>query len=479
MPYSIRKVGKKYQVYNTATGEIHSKGTTKKKAEGQFRLLQGLMAEEGGMQRRRRNAPRRLEPITEVSAPPPTPPPTPRPPTPPPRFYTDLGKNVGEKTPPVKRELTNAIKLMNETRRNIHRDYWKIEHEIYPKATETEREELKEELDRLGKTDFQIENDAKELQKIITEMGSLTASGRRRGGANKRSYIGGSRADIARITGEMTRLANEAEQRNNQIAELQQQQSFLVHMPFATGMIAMMRQELSDEISTLLQEIVEIGNSIRALDAQRTQLIRQSAEEGDVIDIGDDRRDDDDSDMRGVTTSIPATAGRRRGGGKRKRERKIRTEEQINADIESLGETYTDVRDRIDRRLQEIALEIHVISVQMINNPNRPNRDALERLYNNLTTEHNQFVGFRDDIHRRYLDKLTELHEEALNNEDVPVTKITKNNDDDDNNDAGMVGTGRRRGGELGEIAKYIRAKTRGAGQYSTASPQYQPRRFL
>lgn len=41
MPFSIRKVGKnKYQVYNTATGEIHSKGTSKKKAEGQFRLLQ-------------------------------------------------------------------------------------------------------------------------------------------------------------------------------------------------------------------------------------------------------------------------------------------------------------------------------------------------------------------------------------------------------------------------------------------------------
>jgi len=41
MPFSIRKVGKnKYQVYNTATGEIHSKGTTKKKAEGQFRVLQ-------------------------------------------------------------------------------------------------------------------------------------------------------------------------------------------------------------------------------------------------------------------------------------------------------------------------------------------------------------------------------------------------------------------------------------------------------
>ena len=59
MPFSIRKVGKnKYQVYNTATGEIHSKGTTKKKAEGQFRLLQGIHRKElinleGGAKRSR------------------------------------------------------------------------------------------------------------------------------------------------------------------------------------------------------------------------------------------------------------------------------------------------------------------------------------------------------------------------------------------------------------------------------------------
>lgn len=59
MPFSIRKIGKnKYQVYNTATGEIHSKGTTKKKAEGQFRLLQGVARKEvigleGGAKRRR------------------------------------------------------------------------------------------------------------------------------------------------------------------------------------------------------------------------------------------------------------------------------------------------------------------------------------------------------------------------------------------------------------------------------------------
>jgi hypothetical protein len=47
MPYSIRKIGKnRYQVYNTATGELHSKGTSKKKAEGQFRLLQGIARKE-------------------------------------------------------------------------------------------------------------------------------------------------------------------------------------------------------------------------------------------------------------------------------------------------------------------------------------------------------------------------------------------------------------------------------------------------
>ena len=62
MPFSIRKIGKnKYQVYNTATGEIHSKGTSKKKAEGQFRLLQGVARKEvvgleGGAKRSRTEA---------------------------------------------------------------------------------------------------------------------------------------------------------------------------------------------------------------------------------------------------------------------------------------------------------------------------------------------------------------------------------------------------------------------------------------
>jgi hypothetical protein len=102
MPYSIRKIGKnKYQVYNTATGELHSKGTTKKKAEGQFRLLQGIHRKEllgdleGGMNRRvnwtvapieRRGT---LPPI--ANAPTLRPPPQPRPR---PRFYTKLAKDV-------------------------------------------------------------------------------------------------------------------------------------------------------------------------------------------------------------------------------------------------------------------------------------------------------------------------------------------------------------------------------------------------
>ena len=48
MPFSIRKVGKKLQVYNTSTGEIHSKGTTKKKAEGQLQILNTAHLEGGG-----------------------------------------------------------------------------------------------------------------------------------------------------------------------------------------------------------------------------------------------------------------------------------------------------------------------------------------------------------------------------------------------------------------------------------------------
>lgn len=52
MPYAIRKVGKKFQVVNTATGEVHAKGTTKKKAEAQIRLLG---SKEGGGPKRQRS----------------------------------------------------------------------------------------------------------------------------------------------------------------------------------------------------------------------------------------------------------------------------------------------------------------------------------------------------------------------------------------------------------------------------------------
>jgi len=44
MPYAIRKVRNqnKFKVINTETKEIHAKGTTKKKAEAQIRVLEQL-----------------------------------------------------------------------------------------------------------------------------------------------------------------------------------------------------------------------------------------------------------------------------------------------------------------------------------------------------------------------------------------------------------------------------------------------------
>ena len=44
MPYSIRKIPNKncYQVKNTDTGKIHSKCTTKQKAEAQAKLLRAI-----------------------------------------------------------------------------------------------------------------------------------------------------------------------------------------------------------------------------------------------------------------------------------------------------------------------------------------------------------------------------------------------------------------------------------------------------
>ena len=46
MPYQIKKIGNKFSVINTQTHHIFSKGTTKKKAIKQERLLYGL---ENGM----------------------------------------------------------------------------------------------------------------------------------------------------------------------------------------------------------------------------------------------------------------------------------------------------------------------------------------------------------------------------------------------------------------------------------------------
>jgi hypothetical protein len=43
MPFEIKKVGKKFSVINSKTGYIHAKGTTKKKAERQVKLLHNLV----------------------------------------------------------------------------------------------------------------------------------------------------------------------------------------------------------------------------------------------------------------------------------------------------------------------------------------------------------------------------------------------------------------------------------------------------
>jgi len=42
MPYAVKKTGNGYGVQNTETGHWKSKDTSKEKAEGQMRLLQGI-----------------------------------------------------------------------------------------------------------------------------------------------------------------------------------------------------------------------------------------------------------------------------------------------------------------------------------------------------------------------------------------------------------------------------------------------------
>lgn len=42
MPYKTKKIDNKFEVVNTETGKVHSKGTTKKKAQKQMNLLRGV-----------------------------------------------------------------------------------------------------------------------------------------------------------------------------------------------------------------------------------------------------------------------------------------------------------------------------------------------------------------------------------------------------------------------------------------------------
>lgn len=45
MPFEIKKIGNKFRVINSKTGYIHAKGTTKRKAEAQVRLLHTITGE--------------------------------------------------------------------------------------------------------------------------------------------------------------------------------------------------------------------------------------------------------------------------------------------------------------------------------------------------------------------------------------------------------------------------------------------------
>jgi hypothetical protein len=42
MPYKVKRLGNRYQVINTETGEAESRPTTKAKAEKQLKLLRGI-----------------------------------------------------------------------------------------------------------------------------------------------------------------------------------------------------------------------------------------------------------------------------------------------------------------------------------------------------------------------------------------------------------------------------------------------------
>lgn len=382
MPFSIRKIGKnKYQVYNTATGEIHSKGTSKKKAEGQFRLLQGVARKEV------------------------------------------VGLEGG-----AKRSRTEA--------------QWVAE-----------RNRVMERLDALAN---RLEELRHEDAVVVSQLPNLPPE-----------LLGGNSQFVMKyeIYGEF--ISSEALNRDMNYNNFSPHQRTLIYqwlntIPHSITRDFLERDRLEDEL------IAELDEEEYDLDDIRNTRARENTMAPEP--------DDEQTEKEGY--------GRRglKGGAKRRRRPSGRTEAQIRADIARATELYREsFVDTLVPRLQEVVSDIHSLDFLMMQDPHPPNMYQLTELRDTLQAEAIELRQTGQQIQRAYTDRITALNEEMLDNgfslsdeDDEPSTKYNRNDDEDDDDDApDLANLGNVLNAEIQGLGR------RGGGQYSTASPEYQPRRFL
>jgi len=188
MPFSIRKIkNKKYQVYNLDTGKVYSKGTTKKRAKSQMRLLRSV-SKDKFTRKRKIGGKENLNPLNIPSG-------FDRRPRPlwiqrrehllalrqyyETRFPSTIHPEITQEDLPNSQEIYESLDKSSEAMRAI------FEHLIHPEVNSLEFEEIFDwvagvgELDEINNDDpnniwYQRFNDNNLWQNIIRTLGPLT-----------------------------------------------------------------------------------------------------------------------------------------------------------------------------------------------------------------------------------------------------------------------------------------------------------------
>lgn len=392
MPFSIRKIGKnKYQVYNTATGEIHSKGTTKKKAEGQFRLLQGVARKEViGLEGGARGLRGEADPMGDRS----------------------IRSHINQYIDPRESLINMIVRLRDHYLNNPPQHESPQRVQITPEILQNPDpiyEHLDERYDHYRDRVLSVNTGGmppEDWDKIV-------------------SWVAGTHDDTGIWGSDWT---GRQELETYSPHELRYILTRLGVKP-----INGRPTERTDEI---------VGSQLSRMEFNAYDPVKEyleaEAERSDDDDAPDQSHWEDvfNPDMQGL--------GRRRlkGGAKRSRP-SGRTEAQIRADIARATEAYIETFvDTLVPRLQLVVSEIHSLDFLMMQNPHPPNMYQLTRLRETLRAEANELRQTGEQIERAYTDRITALNEEMLDNgyslsdeDDEPSTKYNRNDDEDDDDD--------------------------------------------